>query len=489
MPPPVVHSSDSETEVRPQRKVAKNQKATKESAAQNALIAQLQARVEKLSRKTAKQQKLLAAKTTDDDGSDLDKESEESDGEGGMQFAASKSIRTLDTVPAPPLKSGSLPKPKKAQAPKPKPRNSLMVPPSSDATDNHLPTSPSPANGQVPGSLVPSSPGPDLDSNVDVVTGQKRTQSSRPSSPAPTKRHKATLPEPTLAKNYVHVPGKKPAAGDYEPPANSIIIYAANHYGARILAKNAKPDDRMREVWARETFKDAGKKEGSRYAYTPRIGKIIIQRGSQVRGKKVEAFRALTASHFDFVHDKKALVIASNINRYNKLIKSSRFHYKNATEWDEKPTGFAEHKIFTQARSNTIFRADDSIGVVFPQYFQPLSLECIALDIATLHHCIEEWSTGKHVSSEFKETKFKANYDKHLAAAQEWNDINPTVVGKIRQKMYIRASASRASKESHPEPTAGIDAAQADALRAELSGRTGDTDSEVEGSVEPEGDT
>ena len=48
------------------------------------------------------------------------------------------------------------------------------------------------------------------------------------------------------------------------------------------------------------------------------------------------------------------------------------------------PTGFAENPILTEARNNTIFRADDSLGVVFPQLFNPITLEYIALELTVV---------------------------------------------------------------------------------------------------------
>src|ERR1700761_4149812 len=116
----------------------------------------------------------------------------------------------------------------------------------------------------VPGArsfLPTSSPQPDMPSTSET---EKRRPTSRPSSP-PAKRQKRMLEEPPFVTGFIAVAGAKPKAADYAAPADAVLIRAANHYGARILACDATPSSAKRELWLQQTYKEAGKAEGHRY--------------------------------------------------------------------------------------------------------------------------------------------------------------------------------------------------------------------------------
>ncbi|KAJ7212296.1 hypothetical protein GGX14DRAFT_393866 [Mycena pura] len=433
----------------------------------------MKAQVAVLEKKFKKQKKDLAQKAAADDN----------DADPGMNSRAKKSkrvaclpprpslssptsvpqIRTLGIVSAAPAKPAMPPKPKKAQAPKPRPRNSLMVPPSALPSSDPPPSLPSPLNGAAVGTpAVPGSPS----------IGEKRPASSRPGSPAP-KHPKQKLEEPPFIANFVA--GPKPKAADYAVPADAVIVRGANHYGALVLTSDAAPGSAKCEVWQQKTFKEAGKVIGQRYAYTPHVGKIIGARGPAVRGKKVDAMRPLVVTLFDFKMSKNTVEITANKEKAAKLLhKPYVFHYKArslfwnlllliyAKDQEASPaTGFAEHPIFDQVRSDTIFANSRSIGVVFSDLFNPLTLECIALDITVLHHCIKEWTMD--------------NYATHLVAVKKWSKLNEKAVLKLRRKITFVAVQDDMTRDTEND---GMDAAQEAALRAELAGLSEDSGNE-----------
>lgn len=72
------------------------------------------------------------------------------------------------------------------------------------------------------------------------------------------------------------------------------------------------------------------------------------------------------------------------------------------------------------------------------------------------------------------------SYEGHLKALQDWGADSPEVIKKIRTKLFDHAlrNAGATPLEAKPRMT---DEAKARAKK-ELEGRTGDTDSEAEGS-------
>ncbi|KAJ6596448.1 hypothetical protein B0H10DRAFT_1959075 [Mycena sp. CBHHK59/15] len=95
-----------------------------------------------------------------------------------------------------------------------------------------------------------------------------------------------------------------------------------------------------------------------------------------------------------------------------------------------------------------------------------------------LDHCNSEWSAGRLVPALFEEKHLLKKYTMHLNDIRNWADLNKTVVDNLRAKWYTRAS--RTLRGPAPDISTNISEARADALREELAGRTGLTDSETE---------
>ncbi|KAJ7247118.1 hypothetical protein B0H12DRAFT_1324928 [Mycena haematopus] len=289
---------------------------------------------------------------------------------------------------------------------------------------------------------------------------------------------KRSKPVPRIAEfrqGFTQVAGVKPAAGDYTDVPHALILRACADYSARIIAREAYPDIPLQASWGDETFKAASRVAKERYLITARISKIIRARGSQKRGKMVEAYRALCASHFGFQRSTATKHIEANRQKAAALLEGAAFHYKDP----KTRTGYGGNKIITAARQATTFKARDSSGVLFPSYFDPYPVPAIAFDLTTLEFVIREWSSGSFVQGKFTEKEVGKRYRVHLADTETWSKLDEAVVKKIRHNWYRRASETFLTEPASQVST-NIDDAAIAALRAELAGRTGDTDSEAE---------
>ncbi|KAJ7184004.1 hypothetical protein B0H12DRAFT_1311726, partial [Mycena haematopus] len=302
----------------------------------------------------------------------------------------------------------------------------------------------------------------------------------RPHSPtAPLPPSKRSKPVPRTAEfrqGFTQVAGVKPAAGDYTDVPHALILRACADYSACIIAREAYPDVPLQASWGDETFKAAGRVAKERYLITARISKIIRARGSQKRGKMVEAYRALCASHFGFQRSTATKHIEANRQKAAALLEGAAFHYKVsvntsfsfdvAHESSKDPktrTGYGGNKIITAARQATTFKARDSSGVLFPSYFDPYPVPAIAFDLTTLEFVIREWSSGSFIQGKFTEKEVGKRYRVHLADTETWSKLDEAVVKKIRHNWYRRAS-----------------------IAGRACGRTGDTDSEAEMEIDAE---
>ncbi|KAJ7901467.1 hypothetical protein B0H13DRAFT_2336048 [Mycena leptocephala] len=263
-----------------------------------------------------------------------------------------------------------------------------------------------------------------------------------------------------------------------------------------------------------------------------------MARGSQIRGKTIEAFCSLFASHDGFERSVFAKTIAAN------KVKAENLLFKRLSI----TSGYAENKIISSVRQLTIFRQRDSVGAVLPSYFNAIPLTLIALEITAL-----EFSPSKAMESTPGPSRPSASSNRppkprrkvnqrvtlpgtgrfsadesldrvpaqsihrnsdlvittpsnapsfqfkplitplsavhpsssrtqpttRVADAERWNEYNTTVVENLRRTWYRRASQTLTSPIRLTAST-NIDQEQEDTLRDELAGRTVETDSEIE---------
>ncbi|KAJ7649246.1 hypothetical protein B0H17DRAFT_1215370 [Mycena rosella] len=311
---------------------------------------------------------------------------------------------------------------------------------------------------------------------------RKRAQPSQQSPAPPPKRTKSKAKEAKFREGFVAVPGVRPKAADYDPVVEAILLRSMAEYSARILAINGFPGITIQVNWADECFNNACRSAKERLILTDRMSRLITKRGSHIRGKTVDGFRPLFATHYGFQRSTKAAIVKSNKAKSDALIHKASFHYKDPVA----RTGYGENSIIAEARHHSVFKNKYSLGVIFGSYFNPIPGPYLAMDFSVLEFLATEWSTGIHIPSQFTEKEMSKAYQIHLADVATWCSTHPVVTENIRRRLYKKACIGLRVTATSEERT-HIDDAQKDALRAELAGRTGDTDSEPE-PEEPERD-
>ncbi|KAF7349826.1 hypothetical protein MVEN_01283100 [Mycena venus] len=332
-----------------------------------------------------------------------------------------------------------------------------------DSPTSPLPRASSPlprASSPPPRASSPrcSSPPPHSSSPLRSSSPTARSTSTKRARPAcspppPAKRTATELPrkEAEFSEGFTLVPGARPKASDYAPIPHALILRACADYAARIVAIYAFPEVKIQLQWAKESFRLSGRVSGERYIYTDRIGKIIRARGSQIRGKIIEAYRALFATQYGFERSTSKKIISANEAKATRLLKKAGFHYRDPAARKD----YGEHKIIAAA--------------LFPH---------VALDISALEFCVNEWATGSFIQSKFLEKDVGKRYCVHLVDTEKWSNTNEEVVKNIRHKWYRKASQTLTT--APVLLTTNMDEADEEALRDELAGRTGNTDTESE---------
>ncbi|KAJ7205622.1 hypothetical protein B0H12DRAFT_1243435 [Mycena haematopus] len=417
----------------------------------------------------------------DDDGP----ESEEQDFDGPNNTAFMSSvINPLSRLPAPQRPVTLIRKVKKSKA--------TDTPGISSRAFKNLPELPLDQRS-ILNENTPSSPGA-VDESSDLIDGggddqdndpmntlhtagdKRRHRGSESSPPPPAKRSRPKAKHPQFREGFVAAAGAKPKAADYAPIEEAIILRACAEYSCRVVASGGFPGTSVQYQWAEECFNNACRSSNERYKSTDRVIKLITKRGSAIRGKVVDSFRPLFATHFKFQRGASKAIIAANKDRAAALLKKAAFHYKDT----ETRKGYGENAIIPAARTQILFKDKNSLAAIFPSYFNPIPAPYLALEFSVLQFLTQEWSTGTHVPATFTEKDMAASYNTHLSDINEkWIKCNPVVTENLRRKWYKRASQHFAPAE--PEKGTHIEEEDEDALRLELAGRTGETDSEDEG--------
>ncbi|KAJ7156434.1 hypothetical protein C8R43DRAFT_949308 [Mycena crocata] len=421
-----------------------------------------------------KMKKLEAVKESARDD-DNDAESEEKYEDEGVSFTTSLTsivitpMGRLPTAPARPTaifrtvnKAASTDAPKvSARAYKRMPELNIETQHQLDSTPPRSPTRYD-VNDKAMAVDVPSdTKHPPSSSAVHLDLAQERARSSGSGSkchcihgspPPPTKRARPKALEAKFRPGFVIVKGVKPKAGDYETVPEGLLLCAMAEYSVRILTINGFPPITLQVQWANETFRNACESAKVRYICTDRMNRLITKRGSHICGKILDGFRPVFASHYGFQRTASKPGIRANKDKSEKLMDDTAFHYKNKS----------------------------SLGAIFRLSFNPIPAAYLALDFTVLEFLAREWSTGTHIVAKFTEKDNYASYETPLNDVKNWCALRPAVTKIIRRKWFKRATETLGLEPASAVAATRLDEAQLDALRLELAGRTGETDSEPE---------
>ncbi|KAI0709806.1 hypothetical protein C8Q76DRAFT_578238, partial [Earliella scabrosa] len=231
-------------------------------------------------------------------------------------------------------------------------------------------------------------------------------------------------------------------ASDYADNVKGLLLEAIEHFSCSILTIDPFPGDSKQEEFVCSAWKKASNANDNPtwYVLSDRTKRIV---------------RQSPGAH---IHPVMTL----------------------CTDRTEELTGFVQHPYISKAIRIAFFKdARSGIGFRFPEAFNPIPTETVALLLTIIRFHLEEWVTGKHIQGQFKETEYAAIYQGILKDINKWVGDNDMIWKNIRAKWYKRAfRAGGGVLVDGVEvrvPQAIMEEAQ-----AELAGRTGLTNSEPE---------
>ncbi|KAF8804477.1 hypothetical protein BYT27DRAFT_7225209 [Phlegmacium glaucopus] len=289
----------------------------------------------------------------------------------------------------------------------------------------------------------------------------------------------------------------RPKAADYDDTTKALIINAISNYRSNISTVSAFPDNAREAEMLSQVWKDACVKLDIGAHITPRIAKLvnleidyrcdwqITSRGSQLRGELKSKTRPLVEAFFGFKSGLNRKIIAKNRQTAEDLKDGKGFVYKVTDPDAMKWKGMYQAKVLQKVVNVMWFRNKQDEGVVHTVQFNPLTVPALALVLAAIECCIDEWITGIRTDIPFSTTLYKDVYEDHIHCLERFNKISkqkilPNILIKFYNRGRFHAGAQPISAAGAPtiSDTAFYAALKEyeDESQTESDGENGDSD-------------
>ncbi|QRV97814.1 hypothetical protein RhiJN_25833 [Ceratobasidium sp. AG-Ba] len=225
---------------------------------------------------------------------------------------------------------------------------------------------------------------------------------------------------------------KKPLARNVHGHRRQVLTYAKLHLFAYILVEGAYQTRGVYIIWAARVH------EATWLAMFPDLPyraatadelEIMVNYIATLRGKVKEKIQAIVEIVYEF--DGRVVTqddIWANLDRFNE-IHPNTFH---CTSYRPR-RGHYESEHITRCIAAALFQGPNSVGVLYPDYFEDMPLTVIAFILAMMQYCIEEWQTRYFVNGDLGAAKMLDKYESHLAGLKGLQAVAPRRTAKLQQ--------------------------------------------------------
>ncbi|KAF8954315.1 hypothetical protein BDZ97DRAFT_1913946 [Flammula alnicola] len=300
--------------------------------------------------------------------------------------------------------------------------------------------------------------------------------------PAP-RKHRSPSPEDLRDAQVPRTnSNSRPKTADYDEITKQCIVEAIREYRCRISANIPFPDHADETTMARDSWDDACHELDVDYMLTPRINKVITNRGSHTRGELKTKARPIVETFYSFESGQNRKIIAKNRGLAEALKDEYGYAYKVHDADHMKRKGLYKNPLIQKIINTMWFRNRQDEGVIFEGYFRPIRPETIALVLTVIDCCIDEWITGIRTDVAFSGAAYRDVYIEHLKCLKEFDNHAQAkgldILGNIREKLYNRG---RFHAGAQPLSQVGIRALPTRAFDAAIKEYEEDTTTESDG--------
>ncbi|KAK0232091.1 hypothetical protein EDD85DRAFT_792985 [Armillaria nabsnona] len=264
-------------------------------------------------------------------------------------------------------------------------------------------------------------------------------------------------------------PGPDDAKSDSNGTAKSMIHEVLQCYENKIFTVDAYPDNTKQAEIVHSLWVDVCESVGQEFELTAALQSMIKKRGARSHGNIQDRIQPMVAPTYGFQVSDKKKIQQTNKNLYVMLSTGGAFSFKKP---GEKFRRF-ENKIIFRAICVSWFKNQKAPGIRYSDDYDPIKLESLALVMTILENCIEEWSGGKYVPRPLDEDVQCPRYLAHLA------DVKKCI--SVAHYTHHRICRSNSGAKAKEKVMGYLDDEEEESrTKADLEGRTGETDSEEE---------
>ncbi|GLB45402.1 hypothetical protein LshimejAT787_2200650 [Lyophyllum shimeji] len=278
--------------------------------------------------------------------------------------------------------------------------------------------------------------------------------------------------------------GGRPKAGDYDDVTQEYIYHAITLYRVLLSTDLAFPNHQQETQTVCSVWQMTCNEFDVQLRLTPRIAKIIANRGSHLRGELKTKARPLVEAFYGFESGQNRKIIASNRETAEWLKEHSRFVYKIADDDINKCVGLYQSKLIQKIVNAMWFQDKQDEGVLFVDEFRPFPISALALVLTVIECCLDEWMTGIKTSIEFSAKLYGdvyASHKKHIndfkayTVKNKAGNLLDSILEKLHNRGRFNAGAQPISELDLPKISASAFAA---AVKEYLDDDKTDTDGE-----------
>ncbi|QRV92933.1 hypothetical protein RhiJN_20951 [Ceratobasidium sp. AG-Ba] len=217
---------------------------------------------------------------------------------------------------------------------------------------------------------------------------------------------------------------KKPLARDCNGIRRQVLLYAKLHLLAYSLVEGAYQTRISFLLWAGYVHEATWKLMLPHVPYeaaTKAELEIMVNYIATLRGKIKDRVRPVIEQYFGFdPHVVTQEDIQRNLDIFHEIYPNS-FHCTST----RPRKGHFEGDQLARCIAAALFYGPNSVGVMFPDYFEDMPLTVVAFILAIMQFCIEEWSTGYFVSHDLGASHMLDKYEAHLQNLKELQSVAP----------------------------------------------------------------
>ncbi|KIJ09358.1 hypothetical protein PAXINDRAFT_87553, partial [Paxillus involutus ATCC 200175] len=226
-------------------------------------------------------------------------------------------------------------------------------------------------------------------------------------------------------------------ASDFDTITREVLNVAISVFWCLICTKAPFPESASVESQlAKDSWREACQRTNIKVNLTPPLMSSILKQMSHVRGELKTKLRSLVGPFFGFRACDSREGIKRNCDLVEHLKEGSHFAY---VVRPQHPTTYIYKSDLLQLAINEMWFANrHDEGVIYHRYFNPIPTTTMALLLAVIKCCIDEWATGIKSDIKFTAAVYATVYKDHLVSLNAFDRHTAAydLLGQIQQTLH-----------------------------------------------------